>query len=178
MLKSRVICLTRQLSIHIWIVPVSPARRWGMWGMKWSPFQGKHYCPRRTAGAEVAHISEPVLTSQHAHLQTHTYHPLYMTCVLPFYRHLKSDTDREFSITARVPGVEIEITHFLLCLTTLNSQLWVMKTSLAEEHKSCLHGFVVSCADAIIQQPQTKSCHPPGGQWCMIKERSWKHLRI
>lgn len=84
---------------------------------------------------------------------------------------------REFSITARVPGVEIEITNFLLCLT-LNSQLWVMKSSPAEESKSSLHGCVVSCKDAIIQQPQTKSCHPPGGQWSMTKESSWKHLRI
>lgn len=70
MLKSHVICMTRQESIHIGIVPVSPS---SLWGVEWNPFQGKHYCPRGNAGAEVAHISEAALTSQHAHLQTHTH---------------------------------------------------------------------------------------------------------
>ena len=108
----------------------------------------------------------------------HTYHPLYQTCILQFYCCSKSNTDRTFGFTARVPWVKIEITNFLLCLTNLNSQLWVMKTSPAEERKSSLHGFVVSCKDAIIQQPQTKSCHPSGGHWSMTRESSWKHLCI
>lgn len=112
------------------------------------------------------------------HTHTHTHRLLDQTWVLQFYCRWKSNTDREFGITNRVSGAEIEITNFLLCLTTLNSQLWAMKTSPAEECKSSLHGFVVSCKDAIIQQPQTKSCHPPGGQWSMTKESSWKHLRI
>lgn len=82
--QSHVICLTRQLSIHIWIVPVSP---WRQWGIEWNPFQGKHYCPRGNVGAEFAHISKPELTSQHAHLQTHISFDLPDLCsaVLPLF---------------------------------------------------------------------------------------------
>lgn len=176
MLKSHVICLTCQLSIHSSIILVSPWRRWGM---GWIPFQGKHYSPRgngRSRGHPSLRANPDILPC--TCICSHIYHPLYQTGVLQFYSCLKSNTGKR-----RPHGGSgywgWDWNHkFLLFLTILNSQLWVMKTSPAEQRKSFLHGFVLSCKDAIRKPAQTKSCHAPGGQWSMTIESSWKHLRI
>lgn len=81
MLKLHVICLTHQLSIHIWIVPVSP---WRQWGMEWNPFQGKHYCPRGNTGAEVrAGADIPTCTSADTHISSAL--PDLRSAVLPLF---------------------------------------------------------------------------------------------
>lgn len=173
MLKSHVICLTCQLSIHISIILVSPWRRWGM---GWIPFQGKHYSPRgngRSRGHPSIRANPDILPCTHISSSL----PDRRSAALQLLEIQHRQNEAAWSLM-EVIGVGIEITNFLLFLTILNSQLWVMKTSPAEERKSSLHGFVLSCKDAIIKPPQTKSCHAPGGQWSVTIEGSWKHLRI
>lgn len=121
----------------------------------------------------------PIYQGQPWHLAMHTYIILFTRPAFCSFTAAWNPTQAKGgSMEAQVIVAEIEITKFLLFLTILNSQLWVMKTSPAEERKSFLHGFVLSCKDAIIKLPQTKSCHAPGGQWSVTIESSWKHLRI